>query len=381
MQERQFRQGPIEAPYVTVVKDIVARKIPEHQESFDILLEEINRQITGEGLSLWESTDQPGVSFLAGRLEITPEIIRGISRNGSFPDVDPESDLQRLSKHVYFLQPSFGFGNEGNAFSILGYGIDRFIREMPKVARAMKNGEKSPEVEIYLLGNPKAFGGTVSEDYVDSVRENGFSQQGRLYAEFMEDQLDCVHLDRSRIVIQATSKGTITADKTFDYLPDEIKSRTQLLFDNPAATHESGILERALRAYNLGLGSLVEASARRRYGLVRRDALAGRVNFYESIAKLKNIPEDSSEQRRLKRRLLMTGELWNIAKGTPLDSSHRSYTRVPAVDSLYIGLPNLIRLKTSAEDEEIEIFETEESEGEVEIKGRKGLVAEQDGKD
>src|SRR4051812_34740523 len=72
-------QNPIEATYVTIVKDIVAKKIPEHQQSFNIALDEINNQITGEGLFQWESKDQPGVKFLAGHLSVTPDLIQRIA--------------------------------------------------------------------------------------------------------------------------------------------------------------------------------------------------------------------------------------------------------------------------------------------------------------
>jgi len=383
MHERQSSQSSIEAPYVRVARDIVDQRIPEHQDAFNTVLTEINQQITGEGLSVWESVNQPGVSFLAGHLSITPEIIRRVSAVDLPETAESSLEESRLDNYVYFLQPSFGFGNEGNVFSILGYGIDRFIREMPKVARAMKMGEKPPKITIHLLGNPKAFGGTVTQEYVDGVREKGFSEQGRLYSEYMEDRLKDIKLSRARIVIQATSKGTITSDKTFDYLSDEIKDRTQLLFDNPAGDHETSVLESTLRAYNLGLGSLIEATARRRFGLVRRESLSDRSSFYEMIALLKDLPEDSKEQRDLKMNLLLKGELWNIAKGTPLNSNHRSYTRTPALDSLRIDLGNAARLicasaSGSLEPYEVESLETEENDGGVKIKGRRGLIVKHD---
>src|SRR3989344_5194333 len=138
LEKQPTGQTPLEATYVTIVKDIVAKKIPEHQRSFNIALDEINRQITGEGLFQWESKDNPGVKFLAGHLSVTPDLIQRIASQNSQASEAQHSEEepadQRLERYTYFVQPAFGIGLDGSALSALDMGIARFIAEMPKVA-------------------------------------------------------------------------------------------------------------------------------------------------------------------------------------------------------------------------------------------------------
>src|ERR1700690_3208203 len=129
MQEKQELQPqkPLEATYVTIVKDIVAKKIPEHQDSFNIALDEINKQITGKGLFQWESRENPDVKFLAGHLSVTPDLIEkivgiyqeksGLTNQKSQPEDKNDAQKDGLEHYVYIVQPSFGMGRDGSALS------------------------------------------------------------------------------------------------------------------------------------------------------------------------------------------------------------------------------------------------------------------------
>ena len=341
---------PIEATYVTIVKDIVAKKIPEHQQSFNIALDEINRQITGEGLFQWESKDQPGVKFLAGHLQITPELIERIAnQNQNTQQTDSEvisSEPEGPKHYAYFAQPSFGLGLDGSALSVLDMGIDRFIKEMPKVARAIRAGEKPPSVDIYLLGGPTALGAEVTREFVDGVKKNGFSEYGRLYAEFVREHLpkDEDTLAETRVVLQGVSKGTITGEQTYAHLPPELQERSQLLFDNPAGTHGRNIPTQIGRSINMGVGMAGELGVRMIAGSVKGGAFAGQKDFYEAIMQKKGIPEDSEEQKKLKGELFLKGELATIAKGTPLDDNIRSFSRISTPDPVNINVRNMARV-------------------------------------
>lgn len=345
--ERQGQQ-PLEATYVTIVKDIVHKKIPQHERSFDTTLDEINRQITGDGLFQWESADQPGVKFLAGHLSVGADLIQKIAAQNTqvseAQTAEEDVDEQRLERYVYFVEPSFGLGDDGSALSALDMGIDRFIREMPKVARAIRKGEKPPTVDIYLIGGPTALGGQITSEFVDSVKQNGFAEYGKLYAEFVRQQLAGTDLDKTRIVLQGVSKGAITSDKTFASLPTNIQERTQLLYDNPAGTQGQNLPTQIGRSINMAAGIAAEVGIRMVAGSVKGGAFAGQKEFYRAILQEKGIEPDSEEQKKLKGTLFTQGEIAALAKGTPLNSDQRSYSRISTPDPGNINFGNIVRV-------------------------------------
>jgi len=377
-----FPNQPLEATYVTIVKDIVAKKIPEHQKSFNIALDEINRQITGDGLFQWESQENPGVKFLAGHLSVTPELIQRIASQNNQPSESGQSAEepadQRLERYAYFVEPSFGLGDDGSALSALDMGIARFIAEMPKVARAIRKGEKPPVVDIFMVGGPTALGGQTTREFVDSVKQNGFSEYGKLYAEFVRQQMAGADLDKTRIVLQGASKGTITSDKTFANLPSDFQTRTQLLYDNPAGTHGNGVIEQTLRSYGMGVGMAAEVGIRMFAGSVRGGAFSGQKEFYRAISARKGIEPDSEEQKKLKGELFMRGELLTIAKGTLLDDEKRSYSRISTPDPVNVNFGNIARVVGGGISERL--GEVKDRITGRKLESRRALTAKQNGR-
>lgn len=348
---------PLEAPYVGIVKKIVHEKIPDHTRSFDITLNAVNEQITGNGLFTWQSKDQPGVGFLAGHLSIDSSLIYKIAGQSKVSqeteDVSQEQEEQRLGHYVYVIEPSFGLGEDGSALSALDMGIARFINEMPRVARAIRAGEKPPTVDIYMVGGPTALGGHVTPEFAEKVKANGFSEYGRLYAEFLREQLSPDAVDSTRIVLQGASKGAITSDQTIKYLPQDMQERTQLLYDNPAGTHGKNIPTQIGRSINMGAGMAAELAIRQFAGSVRNGAFAGQKEFYRAISRLKGIPQDSDEQARLKKELFLKGEIGSLAKGTPLDSDQRSFSRISTPDPVNVNFRNIVRVMSAPVTERI----------------------------
>ncbi len=359
MMEKETTQRSLEAPYVTIVRDIVHEKIPEHKRAFDITLDEINRQFVGDGLFQWKSTKQPGVKILAGHLSVTPELIEKIaslnSQSQSVGGTTEGENESRLEHYAYFVQPSFGPPPDGSAISALDMGIDRFIKEMPKIARALKHGENPPTVDIYMLGGPTALGAEVTREFVDQVKKEGFDAYGKLYAEFVQEHLpgDKETLDKTRVVLQGVSKGTVTADLTSHHLPEEIRRRTQRLFDNTAASHGRNLPTQLGRSINMGVGMGAEVAVRKYRGAVRNSAFSTQKQFYEDISRVKGI-QDSKEQKKLKGDLFFKisdflrfgggGEIKTIAHGTPLDQTQRSFSRISTPDPVNINVRNMLEV-------------------------------------
>lgn len=338
--------GPkLEATYVTIVKDIVAKKIPEHQKSFNTMLNEINGQITGDGLFQWESAREPGIKFLAGHLSVTPELINKIASQNSISKTSElksdEDDEQKTEHYVYFIEPSFGIGEDGSALSVLDMAIARFVNEMPKVARAIRAGEKSPTIDIFMVGGPAALGGQVTQEFVDRVKANGFSEYGKLYGEFITQNLSSFDLDKTRVVLQGASKGAVTSDLTFKNLPHEIQDRTQLLYDNPGGIQGQNLPSQIGRSINLGLGMGAELGVRAVAGSVRNGAFAEQKEFYNRIKAKQGIAEDSEEQKKLKGELFLKGEIKALAKGTSLDQDQRSFIRISTPDPVNVNFSNI----------------------------------------
>lgn len=395
MQERPIQQQHLEAPFVRIARNITREKLPgQHTESFDMTFDEINRQITGEGLFLHRSKIYEGVSFLAGHLQITPELIEKIAKTRqSKPGYEPparqketpneEPKEPKIEHYVYFIEPAFGKPPDGSALSALDLAIDRFIKEMPKVAAAIRRGEKPPTIDIYMLGGPAALGASVTKEFVDEVKQSGFEPYGKLYAEFVEQYLsiDKDTLSKTKVVLQGASKGTITTDQTFKSLSsqikDDLKGRLQLLYDNPAGTHDTqkSVLNR--KTVRLGVGTASELLRRERSHDIPAAAFAGQKQFYDDILRAKRIPQDSKEQKKLKGELFLRGEVKTIAKGTPLDSSQRAFVRISTTDPVNPDFENKRRVD-QIRDEEREKLKDAGRLG-LKPKPTRGIIAKQNG--
>ena len=69
----------------------------------------------------------------------------------------------------------------------------------------------------------------------------------------------------------------------------------------------------------------------------------GQKEFYRQIARLKGIPQDSQDQKELKKALFKQ-EIWTLAKGTPLDRTQRSFSRISTPDPVNINVRNIARV-------------------------------------
>jgi hypothetical protein len=149
-----------------------------------------------------------------------------------------------------------------------------------------------------MVGGPTALGGQVTQEFVERVEQEGFSEYGRLYAEFVQQQLRGVDLDRTRVVLQGASKGAITSDQTVKYLPDNLRERkvktvgsdgrereitrgVQLLHDNPAGIQGDNLPTQVGRSINMGVGMAAEVGIRMVAGSVKGGAFTGQKDLRE----------------------------------------------------------------------------------------------------
>lgn len=336
----QSRDLPV--PYVAIIRPEAKSKIREHDKSLDIVFDEINKQAI-ENFTVNNSERFPGVSFSSIKLSVTPDLIKKINHRISASEEIPQDEKPR--HFVYFIQPAFGRSPSGNAFSALDIGIDRFIREMPKITGALKEGGNPPTVDIFIVGSPASFGGRITPEWLEKIKQEGFEPHGKLYAEFIEKNLpkDPEELARTAIVLQGASRGVITASKTSKNLPGNIREKTQRLYDIPAGTHDRKLLHQIAKGANTALGFTAEMAVRLVSDPTTWKFMATEGKFYKDMGKKKNIPEDDKEQKELKGKAFLA-EAFALLKGNPLDKSERAFVKTPEFDPVNFNLENLRRI-------------------------------------
>jgi hypothetical protein len=334
-------QERLVATYVSTMQSEAKDKIG-HEKSLGIIFDEINRQALdsfGTFTSGIYSSKDGRVSFSTIKLSVTPELVKKLQID-SIAQPPPDETQQDAKRIIYFLEPAFGMGKTGNAFSVLDIGIDRFIREIPKVAYAMQHGLPVPQIDIFLMGSPLALGGTVSQDWIYEVEDHGFDAHGNLYGEFIKANIPD-NLENTKIIINGADKASVTAERTYHQLPDEIKEHTQALFDIPVGHHAQIPPLQIIKALNMGIGIAGEYAARRLFDRTTKDLTRTEGKFWKDLARLKNIPEDEKGQGRLKF-FAFLAEIRRLVKGTKPDYEERGYYRAPDFDPTNLKLEGMI---------------------------------------
>lgn len=361
-------------PFIAAIRSETKNKIPGHERSLDIVFDEINKQ-TIETFQVNDSERFPGVRFSSIHLSVTPELISKINPQ----TIDQKSNATEgkvegeMKRYAYFLQPAFGVHPGGNAHSVLDLGIDRFVREMPKVLGALRRGEKPPQIDIYLVGAPHGFGGRVTREWIDEIKKRGFEPHGELYAEFAQNHLprNAEELGKTVIILQGVSKGAITGEETSRSLSQEIKTNAKIvqrLYDGPVGNHERNLLSQIVKSANMSVGMIGEIAVRMA-GVVVGTDITGKIlsqtepQFYKEMARKLNLMPDDAEQSKLKVDCLLP-EALALGRGNPLDKSERTFIRQPEIDPSNLNVENLKRILLN----DLRLF------------GRKKFIASENGK-
>jgi len=242
----ETRQPERHTPFYTATLDLVHQRIPEVEAGVKVALDSIDRQAV-DNFHVFKSQEYPGVEFTVSKVAITPDDIHAIAKAMEPHPIitvkqpqDPEAIPVRSEprhdeneKIVYFLFPPFNPPGADHALVHMDMLIDRFMRELPEVAGAMKRGEPIPRVEAYSLGSTTGLGGKESKDALKEKKKDGFDVHGAYYAEYIASQLPTTaeELANTRIVLQGVSRGTFTAASAYSHLSTELQAHTQILAD------------------------------------------------------------------------------------------------------------------------------------------------------
>jgi hypothetical protein len=392
--ETQVRNS-LETPYVTAVKAVVRERIPDQAGDFDRFFDGLNNELMGngegKGFFIWESKKYPGVKFLAGHIRITEAFVRDLSGNES--EEDHQSSPQRRERLVRFIQPALGSRKDGSAISAVDMAFSPAIDMANTIATSIKNGDASPVGDIFLLGGLTAIGGGTTEAFNQAIKEasnrgEGFDPYGEIYAEFMEENLPKTseELDKVRVVLEGVSKGTITADRTYAHLSDNLKSRkvkieieteggekreidgergVQVLLDNPAGVHGHNLPTQIGRGANMLL-FLAEAGIRSVTSKTGRALGKTQPQFYLDIARKLGIAEDDGDQKKLKGDLTRA-EFATLWHGTKIDKDKRTYVRVSSPDTANSNFKAVRRALGLKDREDLGIQDFMISESEMKI--------------
>src|SRR5688572_19980753 len=145
------------APYSHAFLNEAVARFPQKEDTFRRAFTTIDQQL----LDNYQVYNGDGVSFPFTKLSITPAVVRGITNVNPQDSSDYKSSEQSKGEN----RDTFCFTayqQVNNPLSVEDMGIDEFFRNMNRVAGAMKRSEPIPNVNIYILDLPTAYGGAVT---------------------------------------------------------------------------------------------------------------------------------------------------------------------------------------------------------------------------
>jgi hypothetical protein len=375
-----------------VIKDSESVFPSSEQKAFEAILTDINHQAV-KNFMVWRSGEYADTGFSA--TSIVPD--RKMVKHAINPDDEtagqPSKSLEKPKKRIFwFIEPYFHMGKlYGGPFSMINVGTDRAFRELTQVAR-----DPQLLVRADLLGSPIGFRGGVGKRFTQEVVDDGFNAYGKLYAEYIEQVIGEMD-ENTRIVINGSSRGAVTAEKTYHFLiqrlmqthsqkmhevgqeygPEEEKAyreflyqHIQGLYDEPAGVHKKDLWLPFKAANEAGL--MAEDIVRRKrfkepflspeFDVDERQFLA---HFGMDVAKY--TPEDLSRINRV-----AMAEAYHLALGNPQNQEEPGHNRLPLFDPTNTRpgriIRELFRRSRKLQQAEREEWENEESKQD---KGRK----------
>lgn len=330
----------------------ITKQKPEIAKEMKIVLDFIDEKSV-DNFNIHHSRIFPGVAFSYTVISVTPELISKLTgqnynlvknTNQSADTLAQNNDKKPENRKIFIYTP-FAPPPDGNGLSGLDAGIDRLIRNIPKVASALEKGQTPPQIDTYCLGTPVGFGGHATVEYRDELLKNGFDTNGKLYGEFMNDQLQGLDPENTYVLAQGASMGAINASNAVKYLTPEFRKgledkgavkRTQLLLDVPAGHHNPRLINR-LKGVQTALGLGAETLAR----VIGDPKMKGQgkrpKRLYKYLSEAKNIPQDNLSQTLLKIDCLLFKTGLKLVKGSPLNTENRSFVRYAIFDPLTTG--------------------------------------------
>lgn len=325
MEQRELLRlepNPIHPPHFNVALEQVRKHIPEQESALRPVLERTDQQGI-DHFSIFQSQAFPGVEIPFTRVSVS-----------SAPADAP--------KITYVIIPGWSWPPDWHPFTGWEVVYDRVIGSLPQ--------SRSKNIEVYSMGSPNAFGGKVSQQWVESLK-TGFSPYGEIYAEFISRIIDQGETNRQdRVILNGISLGATIAELAARSSLLQRRQHLQLLLDSPISSPSHNLMLSVIKALQIPLGFLGEAVARLSFDERKRIVQMANDRFLKQLGevlKQRGIDtEDSRQQLGLKRKAALI-DVWNMIKGTPWDTENtRSFIRRGMLDPVTFSPFNLLRIKT-----------------------------------
>ncbi len=324
---------------------------PEEAEDLHQLIAEIDRQMV-ENLDIVESTKFSGVSYTHTKISITPETINRIygrqDQNQELSLDQPAEEQQEPTRHTIVQFGSFGIPPEGHALSMGDQIIDRAIRESSLVSNRM-DSQQPAEVTIEVLGSPTGFGGAVTPEWGDAIKQQGQQAYVELYSEYLNQNVlpDLDHktaeqqqqlMQNQQLTFQGTSRGAIIAYKLGQAMPEEVQKNLSILMDNPAGHHKDEKF-RWLKGLKLPVGLVGEFLGRAVFDDTLKSLMAGDNQRVQVMSQKLNLldREDQADQDKMKQSITLSEGLGLISGQSLEGQSMRAYIRWATEDPLRLN--------------------------------------------
>lgn len=297
------------------------------KEKLKVWLDAIDKEVINN-FGVFESQKDPEVRFPYTRV-----LIRNVANSVQDIPASPKEEKAQDKTIVVFTPfiPPPGGGPD----DIMNTIYDRVLTALPTL--------HTKNITVYGLGLPTSKWGSISDEWLNNLKKNGFSEYGKLYAEFLR-----TFLDGGNILFFAGSMGTVLADQTARQVP-EVWKNLKLLLNNPTGVHDLsgreiklpfvGTIPLSAKGFQVVTGFGLEAGIRMKVpfvdDLVKKSMSgakpAGKALF--SILQQKGIISyESNQQNALKKKCSLQA-IKLLMKGNPLDTENfRSYVEQGAFD-------------------------------------------------
>jgi len=288
------------------------------------------------------TSEKYNVSFPYTTIKISDFSKRLYSQYANKPIPEKTSEETGNKKHKEFIFQSFLNPGSGHPFTFFEEALHQVIKKLPSSFEKIKKGAEPDDDEIYTAGSPTNELGTMSPEFLDSLKDNNaFDKFGELYSEFVASRLpeNPKELKNTLLHLYGISIGGSLATKTAEHLIED-KVATQSL-ENSEKNNQPmlsvvvntlpGSSDVAHKKWQIPAGIALEALYIKLKDEYTKSWMSGEPGFVESmkkiLAKRGLLSHMDAEQAKMKNEAIwgehvLTGNdgiIHNLRSGVPVN--------------------------------------------------------------
>lgn len=277
--------GKIRLVHPQSSKESIENQVLEKREKLRVWLDVIDGEAV-RNFGVFESEENPGVRFPYTKIRL-----RNVASDVQNSPINPETEKfpgKTVVVFTPFIPPPGGGPDD-----IMNTIYDRVLTALPDITERESHHAKN--ITVYGLGLPTSKWGSISEEWLSDLKKNGFSEYGKLYAEFLRPVLapDSEELQQGQDSLESQQKrnvmffggsmGTVLASETAKQLKkEEVSKNLRLLLNNPTGVHKPTLLP--LRGLQVAVGFGAEAGIRMLLDDLVKTSLSGAKPAREALS-------------------------------------------------------------------------------------------------